>query len=304
MQQVIQQLPAGSAVAILRLRSLGDCVLTTPALALLKRYRPDFRVGVVVEARFAPVYEGNPDVDAILPPFMTAVRRWKPALCLNLHGGTRSLTLTAGSGAPFRAGFAHFRAPAIYNLRIPTAQEILGVDRTVHTAEHVASAMFYLGVPPAPIPRARLFAGKPPDRPAYAVLHPVAATPEKTWPAERFLAVAHHLRTEHGLDPIFVAGPQDNLDAFSGFETVVGAPLEETKSLLSGASLFVGNDSGPAHMAAAFGVPVIVMFGPSDSVVWAPWQVESKLLVGQGGSIGSIEVLQVFEAIDRLRVAQ
>lgn len=304
MQQVLQQLPAGSAVAIVRLRSLGDCVLTTPAIALLKQHRPDLRLAVVVEDRFAAVFEGNPDIAAILSPSLTALRRFGPKLCLNLHGATRSMTLTAGAGAAFRAAFEHFRAPALYNIRIPKAQSILGVDRTVHTAEHVASAMFYLGVPPSPIPRARLFAEPPPERGSYAVLHPVAATSEKIWPADRFLALGRHLRREHGLDPIFIAGPGDDLSAFSEFRTVAGAPLSSTKSLLSGAALFVGNDSGPAHMAAAFGVPVVVLFGPSDSVVWAPWQVESQVLAGEGGSITAIGIPQVIEAVDRLRVAQ
>jgi ADP-heptose:LPS heptosyltransferase len=305
MQDVLQQLPAGSAVAIIRLRSLGDCVLTTPAIRLLKQHRPDLRIAVVVEDRFASIYEGNPDVDAILPPAIAAVRRWRPRLCVNLHGGTRSMTLTGGSGAQFRAGFVHFRAAlGLYNVRIPRAQEILGVERIVHTAEHVASAFFFLGVPPAPIPRARLVAAAPPQRPPYAVLHPVAATPEKTWPAERFRAAARHLRTEHGLDPVFIGGPGDDLTGFAGFETLVGAPLADTKRLLSGASLFIGNDSGPAHMAAAFGVPVVVIFGPSDSVVWAPWQVEAQVLAAKGGRIDGIEVEQVVRAVDRLRVIQ
>jgi ADP-heptose:LPS heptosyltransferase len=291
-------------VAIIRLRSLGDCVLTTPAIALLKQHRRDLRISVVVEDRFAPVYERNQDIHAILPPSIRALRSSAPRLCINLHGGTRSASLTAASGARFRAGFAHYRTPSLYNLRIPTAQEILGISRKVHTAEHVASAMFWLGVPTGPIPRARLFAGRTEQRRPYAVLHPLAATPEKTWPAARFLAVARHLRADHAFDPVFIAGPGDDLSAFSEFEAVAGAPLAHIKTLLAGASLFIGNDSGPAHMAAAFGVPVVVLFGPSDPVVWAPWQVESEVLAGAEGVIDQIDVDHVTSAIDRLRVAQ
>lgn len=298
MAGVLQELPEGAAVAVVRLRSLGDCVLTTPALSILKQARPDLRIAVVVEERFADVFTPSPDVESVLPPSMAAVRRWSPALCLNLHGGTRSIALTTASGARWRAGFAHFRAPAVYNVRIPTAQEILGLERKVHTAEHLASAMFYLGAPPAPIPPSRMSVlpevGSRPQRP-YAVIHPVAATPEKTWPAERFLAVARHLSRD--FEPMFIGGPGDDLSAFSAYRTVVGAPLQESKALLAGASLFIGNDSGPAHMAAAFGVPVVVLFGPSDSVVWAPWQVESRVLVGEGGDIASIRIDAVLEAL-------
>ena len=63
---------------------------------------------------------------------------------LNLHGGTRSLWLTLTSGARYRAGFAHHRFSFLYSQKIPTAQAILGVDRPVHTAEHLASAVFWL----------------------------------------------------------------------------------------------------------------------------------------------------------------
>lgn len=278
-------------------------MLTTPALEILKNSRPDLRIGVVVEPRFAGVFEGNPDVDVVLEPSVSAIRRWGPVLCLNLHGGTRSMMLTASSGARFRAGFSHHSGAAAYNVRIPTAQKILQVDRKVHTVEHLASAMFYLGARRVDIPRARLFAERRPSGRSYAVLHPVAATAEKTWPAERFLAVASHLEQVHGLEPVFIAGPGEDLSHFARFRTSAGASLNETKALLAGASIFVGNDSGPAHMAAALGIPVVVLFGPSDPVIWAPWRVDSQVLTGAGG-IESITVNDVLRAAGNLRVAQ
>ena len=64
----LNTLPENARVAVIRLRSLGDCVLTTPALALLKKARPDLRVAVVVEPRFAPVFEDNPDISDLLNP--------------------------------------------------------------------------------------------------------------------------------------------------------------------------------------------------------------------------------------------
>jgi heptosyltransferase-3 len=258
-----------------------------------------------VEDRFRTLFEGNPDVAEILSPEWTCVRRWRPDLCLNLHGGGSSAISTALSGASFRAGFAHFRPSQIYNVRIPRAQEILGVGRKVHTAEHLASAMFYLGVPPVEIPRAKLFCSKPSPAATgfapYAVIHPVAALPDKTWPAERFLEIADYLKRSFELNPVFIGGPGEDLSAFGRWQTVPGAPLEEIKSLIAGASLFVGNDSGPAHMAAAFGIPVVVIFGPSDPVVWAPWRTQAEVLAGSDG-ICSVDARQVIEALERLRV--
>ena len=275
---------------MIRLRSLGDCVLTTPALSLLKQHRPDLKISVIVEPRFAEVFAGSPDIDE------TRDSMTRADLVLNLHGGTRSMILTALSRAKLRAGFSHHRYSFVYNHKIRTAQEILGVTRRVHTAEHLASAMFELGVPQQEIPRARLFADSPPERRPYAVIHPFAARPDKTWPADRFLDVARQLN----LDPVFLAGPTDDLTTFKEFETCRES-LNVTKSLIAGASLFIGNDSGPAHIAAAFGIPVVVLFGPSDPVTWAPWRTESQVLTSP--EIAGIASNQVLAAIESLRVS-
>ncbi len=293
MPSVLERLPAGARVAVIRLRSLGDCVLTTPALRLLKQHRPDLQIAVVVEDRFAALFENNPDVAALLPPRAAALLHFRPQLTLNLHGGTRSMALTAASLAPLRAGFAHHRYASIYNVPNPRAQEIIGEDRTVHTAEHLASAMFFLGVPRTEIPRAFLAAqparaGKP-----YAVIHPFASAPEKAWPPTLFLELASALDP---LEPVFIGGPADDLGPFSAWPCIQGS-LRDTKNLLAGASLFIGNDSGPAHMAAAFGLPVLVFYVVSDAVVWAPWRTTAQTLVG------AATLDQALTALGRLKVA-
>src|SRR2546425_378439 len=201
--RVLHRLPDGARVAVIRLRSLGDCVLTTPALDILKQSRPDLRVAVVVEDRFAP-----------------------------------------------------------------------------HTD----------------IPRARLSAVKRARAAPYAVIHPIASLPGKTWPAERFLAVAAQL----DIEPVFIAGPGEDLSVFRKYRTLAGAPLAEIKNLLANASLFLGNDSGPAHMAAAFGIPVVVIFGSSNVDVWRPWRTCSEVLSSADG-IASVSTEQVVAAVARVR---
>lgn len=296
--------PIGCRVAVVRLRSLGDSVLTTPALEILKRARPDLRIAVVVEDRFRAVFEGNPDIETLLSPSWRELRGWSPGFCLNFHGGNGSARLMALSGAPWRAGFAHYRWQSSYNVHIPRAQEILGEERTVHTAEHLASAMFYLGAPRMEIPRAKLFvngqAGRPVPQPC-AVIHPVGSQPDKTWHAAGFLAAARFLRESLDLDPVFIAEAGEDLSAFREYRTVVGAPLGEVKSLLSGAALFLGNDSGPAHMAAAFGLPVVAIFGASDPAIWHPWRTASAIVQSPAG-IHSVSEEQVLDALERMRV--
>ncbi len=302
MRPILDRLPQGARLAVVRLRSLGDCVLTTPGLHLLKQYRPDLRVGVVVEPRFVPLFEDNPDIADIIMPEVALLRRWRPNLTLNLHGGTRSLFLTTGSLARWRAGFAHYRYSLAYNIRLPRAQEVLGEERVVHTAEHVASAMFALGVPRAEVPRARLFSAKKWNQENLAVIHPYASAPDKAWPALRFAEVAEFVQRVLHLTPVFLGGPGDDPVPFAPWHVEISSDLNRTKSLLTAAQLFVGNDSGPAHMAAAFGVPSVVLFGPSDPTVWAPWRTRHEVIWGQG-VMNEITTTKVVEAIARLKVA-
>jgi ADP-heptose:LPS heptosyltransferase len=134
------------------------------------------------------------------------------------------------------------------------------------------------------------------------VVHPTASAPGKTWPADRFLRVARHLKSACDLEPVIIAGGGESLTEFAEYRRLSGAPLAEVKSLMAGASLFIGNDSGPAHIAAAFGVPVIVLYGSSDPVIWAPWKTASEIFSSPEG-IERIEADAVIAAVERLRVA-
>ena len=84
MESLLARLPSRARIAVIRLRSLGDCVLTTPALGLLKAYRSDLRIRMVVEPRFAGVFEGHPDIEEIAAD---VGRRMD--MVLNLHGGSQ-----------------------------------------------------------------------------------------------------------------------------------------------------------------------------------------------------------------------
>jgi len=301
---VLEYLPEGARVAIIRLRSLGDCVLTTPAISILKSARPDLKLGVVAEPPFTQVFEGNPRVDELIEPHWRSVRRFQPALCLNLHGGTRSQWMTALSGARWRAGFAHYKSTIAYNLRIPRAQKTLGVNRTVHTAEHLASAFFALGAPLKEIPRGELFTdGKLPFelKGRYAVLHPYASTPEKTWLPERFAEVARYLQLWN-IKPVFLAGPNDDVTPFRSHAIAQGT-LSEAKALLSKAAVFIGNDSGPAHMAAAFGIPSVVLFSTTNPAIWGPWRTEQEVIVAREG-LSSVTVSRIIAALERLKTLE
>jgi ADP-heptose:LPS heptosyltransferase len=157
-----------------------------------------------------------------------------------------------------------------------------------------------------PIPRAALFTdgipgGTPEETPGarYAVLHPFASEASKQWPADRFCEVARYLELWQ-VKPIFLAGPEDNAAAFEA-HTIWRGDLQSAKTLVSKAAFFIGNDSGPAHMAAAFGRPTVVLFGSSNPAIWSPWRTESEVVVAPDG-LNNVNVSRVIAALERLRV--
>jgi ADP-heptose:LPS heptosyltransferase len=77
--------------------------------------------------------------------------------------------------------------------------------------------------------------------------------------------------------------------------------LSEAKAALSAASVFIGNDSGPAHIAAAFGVPSVVLFSTSNPAIWGPWRTESEIVVAPDG-LPKVSVSRIIAALERLRI--
>ena len=302
---ILPALPIGARILVVRLRSIGDIILLTPALRLLKEWRPDLLLSVVVEHRFHELLENNPDVEEIVAP--GAGRGWKKiqsrwqrvrelrarhfSLCLNLHGGPTSAFITRWSGATCKVGFHHYRGRRAYDILVPDARSILG-HPDVHTAELQAAAFFHLGLPKREVPRARIFIGSRHGgwwekkraelgvsrNQEYALIHPTALYATKQWAPENFAQIGDHLEREKGLLPVYSCGPGESavLDAVgrasrSALRRLEGASLGEFAAALSGARLFVGNDSGPAHMAQALQRPAVVIFGSSSSVIWGPW---------------------------------
>jgi heptosyltransferase-3 len=101
----------------------------------------------------------------------------------------------------------------------------------------------------------------PGRRDDFAVIHPFASSPRKRWPMEKFQDVARRLEM-----PVrWCAGPEEKLDGAVRIDN-----LYELGCWLAGARVYIGNDTGISHLAAAVGTPVVALFGPTDSAVWAP----------------------------------
>ena len=347
-----QQLPENARLLFIRLRNLGEAVLDTANLRALKQFRPGLQITTLVEAIYTDLYAADPELQAIALPraakdkrsslasrlqIIRELRQRKFHAVINLHGGPTSAQLTFLSGAKHRLGAQHFRNGYAYNLRLPPAEEILG-RADLHTVEYQFGWFKWLGLPltePAPTQlyveaqaRARahsqlLAAGIEPTRP-YAVLAPTNEFYTKRWPPERFAMLAEHLDT-HGLQIVLTGAPTaEQRQQIADVQAATKLPLAalshlsigELVAVIADAKLFVGNDSGPAHIAAAVKTPLAVLFGPASSQRWRPWRAPAELVQNQFACnpcsmykceafdqpecIRSISIEQVLTAIQRV----
>jgi len=183
-----------------------------------------------------------------------------------------------------------------------------------HAASWYAGALEALGVPA--IAQAPMLSPTPEEREAadevaralpqgFLALHPGSGSPSKNWPADRFAALAEALAPRQRV--LIVEGPADR-DAASRVRALLpGAviardlPLRVLGALLSGAGLYVGNDSGVGHLAAAYGARCLVLFGPTDPDVWKPLGPRVRVLRAPGGHLDALDVSAVSTSQARAR---
>jgi lipopolysaccharide heptosyltransferase III len=288
------------SVLLIRLRSIGDTVLTTPSLFALKRFLPQARIDILLEDWVAPVLEGFPHVDNVITlkrNSTTARARVARQLRLlnydvayNLHGGTTATLLTRASGARRRVGLKTYQYSRLYTHLAPSPLILWKRDRT-HSVEQQLALLGWTGVPVSDRPPTQLAvvedaaasvtkrlreAGWNEQLP-FAVIHPAAAFATKQWAVEKFARVIDHLAAK-GFSVVVIVAPSEaplatELKSTSSASAISFSDLSlpEVTALASRARLFVGNDSGIAHIAAAVGLPSVVIFGSSNTAHWSPW---------------------------------
>ncbi|MFW5856798.1 MAG: lipopolysaccharide heptosyltransferase II [Planctomycetota bacterium] len=287
---------------------LGDCVMALPALAALRRALPAARLAVEARPGVAGLFHWTPDVDEVIVcpaggGLGNLAARWRHAGALRarsfdagllLPNSLSSAVLLWRAGAPRRIGTDRNGRGAFLTeaLRLPdTVQdahqaawylwlaERLGADATL-TDPVLAPPADYVE---AAGDRAAWTGGRP-----YAVLAPGSAYgPAKEWPADLYAALAAHLRAAHGLAVLVTGGAGDAQTTAAvardgGAVDLAGATtLDGFLSLLAGARCFVGNDSGAAHCAAAFGLPTVVIFGSTEPGRTRPLGPRVRTLTGE-----------------------
>ncbi|MHC4516254.1 MAG: glycosyltransferase family 9 protein [Planctomycetota bacterium] len=275
-------------VLMIRMSALGDVIFALEALASLKEERPDVSVDFLVEDRFAGLLEGHPQLAEVLvfprknkwaiPGQLWRLRRKKYDVVLDLHGNMKSSLQVLYSRARLKVGFqspvAREGSQRFYHRRVRVPEPL------PHRAERGLFLLRELGLagdPRQPVIPVRTDVPDCWDGQAgkRVVLHP--GTSEfaafKRWPLERFVALARRL-LDHGCAVGLSHGPDERwmvekirAEAPRAFPVDGDLGLRGLAAVLRDADVVVAADTGPLHIAAAMGTPVVALFGPKE-VSW------------------------------------
>ena len=294
-------------ILLIKPSSLGDIVHTLPVVSALKARWPEAHLTWCVKRQWAEFVERAIGVDRVWP-VDGGVLSWIRAgqllrnerfdVAVDLQGLFRSGALAGLSGAPVRIGFANGRegSPWFYTQRVPVpSADVHAVDRYLSVAEALGAsvsgvARFGFKMLKEDLQVVRdLFhrEGLSMESP-WIAMNVAARWATKRWPLSSFAAVIDQLYAEHR-DPIVVIGSADErpyvneLRALSKqpFIDLSGdVPLRCLPALFSTAAVMITNDSGPMHIAAACGVPVVALFGPTSAIRTGPYGASQHVLAG------------------------
>ncbi|RJR41109.1 MAG: glycosyltransferase family 9 protein [Deltaproteobacteria bacterium] len=285
-------------VLLINSTALGDLLFSTPAIRALKETYPHWRLDLLVNPRYAALAQHNPHLERLIPfpgrswgllSLMAKLKRDPYDLAIILHGNDPEATLVA-----WAAGNRYLIGSGGSPLSFAYSAGVERKDPFQHAIERRLDFVRLLGAD-TPDKRMQLFLPSREliraevltirhfgDNPSLLVaLHPFGSGRYKWWPLESYAALGNHLHETYGAAILIISGPGDRKEAealaarLAGPVLVTGGrPLLEVAAFLKHCRLFVGNDSGPLHLALALGVPGIALLGADHPRRIGPYAVE------------------------------
>lgn len=297
--------PTYSRILLTRMKFIGDVVLTTPIIRSVRNAYPDAFIAYLGEKNAVSLLEHNPNLNEVIPfdfsrttfieqpRVVFHLRRRKFDLAIDLFNNPRSALLTYLSGANVRVGAERKGRGKLYTIQVnddgaPKTTiafhnqfiHVVGIEPTAHeteiflTDDERREARIYLqwlDHENTPLDMAKPIVG----------IHPGATWPAKKWLQERFAELADMLVAKLGVQVVMLAGPNDGetintilKHSFSNIKVLKNLPLRQLGAIMTHCSLFIANDAGPMHIAAAVGTPTIGLFGPGEENIWFPYSSE------------------------------
>lgn len=299
-------------ILAIQMKRIGDLILTAPALSRLRRARPEAEITLLTMGAAGQLAPAIPAMDRHLnygyrrpnPRVWASVVGDRFDTVLDFNGSDRTAFLTALSRAGRRVTYAK-RARGFWRELAYT--DISGAKlRDFHTIDHLAALLDAIDIPspPGTEPDLRI---PHPVREAidamlherglgggYAVIHPGTAKAEKYWRPERWAEVIREVSTHVCPLPCVITGGNDAYERAhledilrclkgmgGGAPTLLAGKLSmlETAAVIERARLALGVDTAAMHLAAAFEVPQVVLFGPTNPYHWRPRQRRARIVL-------------------------
>jgi heptosyltransferase-3 len=302
-------------IAVFKMRNIGDVLMITPLLRALRETFPQARITAVVNSGTEAMLAGNPHIDEVLVyrrsplgglrdefRLVRELRRRRFDLTIGLTEGDRTAWYSLLCGAPRRIGLPRYAwgkfDPRRLAYNFPVYPPLRGgmheVEKHFWLIEHAGLKL----APPSSKDlclvvsdemRAWARAEMAPLRPARIVhVHPVSRWLWKCWGNEAMAAVIDWLQTERDVRVMVTTGPAPpERDRAQEIVRLCRTrprfydgdlSLAQTAALSAGSDGYFGVDTAPMHMAAAVGVPVVALFGPSKPGNWGPWTPRGRVL--------------------------
>ena len=306
-------------ILVVRTDRIGDVLLSTPVIKALRENYPNAYMAMVVSPYAKDIVDGNPYLDEVIIydkegshkswprsiKFSRNLKKKRFDLAIILHPTNRVHLVTFFAGIRRRIGYDR-KLGFLLTDRIEHTKQ-LGEK---HELEYALDLVRYLGIEPKD---KNLFMPIKPESEKRVeelfqqgginktdkllAIHPGASCPSKIWPNERFADAAARLIERYGFKVLVIAGPKDLALAQSVIKhmhkpavNLAGkTSVSQLASVLKRCNLFISNDSGPVHIAAALGTPVISIFGRNQKGLsptrWGPTGKKDKILHKEVGCI-------------------
>lgn len=306
-------------------RRIGDSLLATPSLRALKQRFPDRKLFVLAEPQTARVFAGNPVIDDILitpkspSPFQLAgliKRHDKPAATIDFLSDPRTALACLLSGARTRVGFKTSLRSLLYTHRVPlqntaapvySAKHKLGLARALNAETESLDIDFYLkesdsGAVTKWKQRAHIH-----ESTRIIAIFPYSRRDYKRWQPDRYISLCKKLQAIPDFFPVLISGPGE-ADYCSSIVTaaslnenhlLVFDDLGKMAALLKLATVYVGNDGGPKHLAVAMGTPTITVFLNDPPEYWTPPDTTRHIALASSAPAG-ISVDTVMDELHRM----
>jgi heptosyltransferase-3 len=289
-------------ILILRGGALGDFLVTLPALRLLRTRWPQARLELAGNATAAALGMADGLLDAA---YSQHEARWS-----ELHRREPLSSQLAAWLGEFDLIINYWPDPAgelAGHFPLHPSQVFLTANASPQqapAAAHYCEPLRALGLETTDYFH-RLRAFSPTGRSSHRIaLHPGSGSARKNWPIERWAEICRQLSQQPGTELLIVSGEAESRDILAGHGAAAHAlPLVELAGRLANCSLFLGHDSGVSHLAAAVGVPSVLLFGPTDARIWAP-PAPHVTVLQRGDELSAISVANVMAAIAVQAAAQ